>query len=108
MKAQRNWKPKVNYKQKQELERNQIIQHLNQPDTEIGLDKCTLENTKLLPSISKRVPPHQVAQSKVSFLAPIIFHVITEGQKRAFNMDSLSFTENLEVDSTNFLPFEKH
>ena len=78
----------------QELQRGQMIQQLNQPDPEIQDGKITLENTRLVPSSSKRVPPQQVATSAFSINTPIISHVITENHKRAFFTDAVDFTEN--------------
>ena len=53
---------------KQGLEDNQLIKQLNQPDTGVQIDAISLENTKLIPSTSKKVPPQQVARSEFGFL----------------------------------------
>ena len=93
---------------KLELERNQLIQQLNQLNIEIKPDKIPPEISEMIPSTSKKVPPLQVVRSDFSFSKPFLFHVITEGQKRAFIMDAISFTENFIYNSTDSLPFEKH
>ena len=66
---------------KQELEREQLKQQLNQPGNEIELCNITLENTKTIPSISKKLPPQENARSKFSIPIPLAFHVIRGRQK---------------------------
>ena len=61
--------------QKQELNFNQLTQQMNQHDN------ITLENTKMIRSISKKEPPKQVAGNKFAILIPFVFHVITERHK---------------------------
>ena len=67
---------------RQELQLNQLLQQLNQSDTEIQKKNVISENTKMIPTTtSERVPPQQFARSKFSSPPRIVFHVITEGQK---------------------------
>ena len=67
---------------KYEVERNFLIQHMNQRDTDFQDDNKTLENTRVTPSTSINVPPQQVAIYEFSFPTPLIFHVITEITER--------------------------
>ena len=64
--------------------------------------------TQLIPSTSKKVPPQQVARSEFSHTTSLLFHVITERQKRAFITDAIKVTENILYDSLICLPFERH
>ena len=91
---------------KQELERNQLLQLLNPPDT-VFQDNCTaLKTTQMSHSISKRVPmpktrepfskkePSQkVARSETSLPARIIVLVITEKRKLFSILVAISVTE---------------
>ena len=93
--------------QKQELERNQLIKQLNQPNTENHDDDITLKKTQVIFPTSKKLPPQQVRRSAFSNPPPWIFHVLVEKQ-RAFITDAVSFTLNCIFISKTFLLFEKH
>ena len=90
------------------MERFELIQQLYQFDTKIQHENAPREITKMIPSTSRKVLPQQVEISEIFFIKPVAFIVITENQKRAFNTDALSSTENLIYKSTKFQPFEKH
>ena len=79
---------------KHELERNNMIQQLNQLDSEFQHDNISPENSVLIPSTSEKVPPQQVSGSELSIPKPFVFHVITERQRRAIITVAISFTEN--------------
>ena len=84
-------------------------QHQNQLDTEIRIVIFPLEYNETIPAkFKENVLPQQVAISQFSNPTPFVFHVITGRQKRAFNTDAISFTENLRYISLYSLPFEKH
>ena len=82
----------------QDLERNQLIQQLNQPDTnptwQCYSGKCGNNYFN-----NKKVPPQQVEKSGFSSPTPFVFLVLTERQKQAIFTHANSFTEN----STNSL-----
>ena len=65
----------------EELERNQLLQQLNQPATDNKDDNFTLEKSRMIPSTSETETPQQNARSEFSKRTPFIFLVITERQK---------------------------
>ena len=108
MKHQRRIEAANRIVRKQTLESNQLIQQLNQLDTGIHHYNINLKKAEMKPSISKKVPPQQVAWSEFSVPTTFVFHVIVERRKRAFRTDAISFTENLKYNSKSSLLFEKH
>ena len=80
-------KLQINFYKKQELERNQLLQQLKQPDTKLQL--LTI----------KKVPLQQVAIPEFSIPTPFVFPVITV---------AISFTENILYISRKSSPFEKN
>ena len=77
---------------KQELERDQLTQHLNQIDTENQHEQIRADNTKLLPSNSKKVPPHPVPRSEFSI--PKNFMLFQKDENEHFLPMLLSFLKN--------------
>ena len=77
------------------MERNQLLQYLNQLYTETKHFSITQENSPMIPSTSKKVTPQQVKRSEFSIRTPFVFHAMVERQKREFIRDAFSFTENL-------------
>ena len=63
---------------KQQLERNQFLQHLNQPDTVVQDHKSTVKSFQLIPSTSKRVLSEQVPRYETSIPTLFIFDVMTD------------------------------
>ena len=61
------------FSKEQKLERNLLIQQMNQPDTEAEDNNMTLENTQMILSTSKKVPPQQVARSEFSIPTTFLF-----------------------------------
>ena len=90
------------------MERNQLIQHMNQLETKTQHNVLTLEITQLILSTSKKVQPKQVERSELSSPTPIIILFITERQKEHFFTNAISFTENPIYNSANSRPIEKH
>ena len=95
LKHQRRIEAESHFLRKPELECIQLIQQLNQLETEIQHSNNILENTKKIHSTSRKVPPKQVATSETSILTPFVVHVNTEREKQAFIMDVVCFTEIL-------------
>ena len=60
------------------MERNQLLQQLNQTGTEPEHGDSFSENTQSTPSTSKNVQLHQDARSEFSIATPFIYHVVTE------------------------------
>ena len=90
------------------MERNELIQQFKQIDSEIQHGGIHSEKTQLIPSISEKVKPQQIARSEFSAATPFVFHVITERQKRAFITIAINFSKSVICISTNSLLFEKH
>ena len=63
---------------KQELERNQLLQQLKQPDTVVQDDNTTLENDTVN---IKKVPLEQIVESELLIPTPFVFRIRTERQK---------------------------
>ena len=90
------------------MKRNQSLQHSKQPDTVVQDETTTLETNQMIPSTSKRVPSEQVARSDFAIFSPLIFHIVTETQKRDNFRDVIRFNENPFYNSTIFVVFGKH
>ena len=95
LRVQRRTEAAIQTLRKRELERNQVIEQLNQLDTELQHDNTPPESIKMIPPTSRNVPPEQVARSQFSAPTPFAFHVITERQKRTFITDAISLTASL-------------
>ena len=93
---------------KQEMVRNQVIQQLNQLDTDTQNVSFPSENTDTITSTSKKVLPQQVAWSYFALCRPFLLRVNTERQKQAFITNAINFTENVFCKSRISLLFEKH
>ena len=70
---------------KQEPERNQLLQQLNQTDTVVQDDNFILEKNTLN---IKKVPSEQNVKFELLIPAPFVFRIRTERQKGAFIMDA--------------------
>ena len=108
LRVQRRTEAAIQTLRKRELERNQVIEQLNQLDTKLQHDNTPPESNKMIPSTSRSVPPQQVTRSEFSAPTPFAFHVITERQKRTFITDAINLTASLICNSTSSLPFETH
>ena len=94
--------------QKQGLERNQLLQQLNQPDTVNQDESITQEKFLMIPSASKKVPPGRDARFDFSFPTPFVFQVITERQKGTVYTEAINFIKSLKKSSQISLPVRIH
>ena len=93
---------------KKELERNQLIKHLNQLDIQLQHDNVTTENTKMIPSTSKKSTTKTSWKIWVFYSFTFVSHVITERQKRAFIADCIKFNGKLIIIFQKTLYFLKN
>ena len=89
----------------QGLERNWLLQQLNQLDTVVQDDFAKLERTESIRSPSEKV----LSQQDLDFEYLICsFFMLLQKCKKSINSDAISFAENLVYNSKKPMPSEKH
>ena len=93
---------------KQEMERKQLIQQLNQLVTEIQHDNILSEKTQLIPSISKKYHHIKLQDLKIPILHHSFFMLLQKVKNKHLLRMLLISLKTSYIFPTKSLPFEKH